>query len=31
MRKCKTKTMEIRKRIRGGTSVAWKVLYQVGK
>jgi hypothetical protein len=31
MRKSKRKTMEIKKRIGGGTSAAWKVLYQAGE
>ncbi len=31
MRKIKRKRMEIKKRIGGGTSAAWKVLYQAGR
>jgi len=30
-KKPKRKTMEIKKRIGGGTSAAWKVLYQAGE
>jgi hypothetical protein len=30
MRKSKRKTMEIKKRIGGGTSDPWKVIYQAG-
>jgi hypothetical protein len=30
MRKSKRKKMEIKKRIGGGTSAAWKVFYQAG-
>jgi len=30
MRKSKRRTMEIKKRIGGETSAAWKVLYQAG-
>jgi hypothetical protein len=31
MSKSKRKTMEIKKRIEGGTSAAWKLLHQAGE